>query len=461
MSDFSDDDASLPLEIGEVPDDESLIRLTAQEALHLFRNESVFNNGFVSDSAREGSPCSVAAVGFALATYVAAEHVGLMGRDESRARCLACVRAMASVPEGDGPLDGRFRGFYYHFLDLEGRRTWQCELSSIDTALLMAGLLVAAGHFDHESADENEIRATARRLYEEVQWPWMLNKQGLLSHGWRPEAVNATRKDHGRDGFITHAWQGYNEGLILLLLALGSPTYPIPAECYDAWLTGYAFTSVYGQEYFHCPPLFVYQFPQGFIDFRGMRDRPCRDHDVDYFEVARRATLAQIAYAEHNPHGHEGYGPLTWGLSASNGPGSRRGQVVQETTFFGYVERGLPPPGGVIDDGTLAPWAVAASLPYLPDETLAGIRAHRDVALCREDWAGFMGSYNLTYVSDTCPHGWYDENDLAIEQGPIVIAAANHTHGSIWEIMRRCDPIRRGLERAGFEGGWLEDRSRS
>ena len=455
------DDPEPAVEVGEVPDDDDLIRLTAKEAMHFFLDDDVFNDGLIADSARPGSPCSVAAVGFSLAVDVAACDLGLMTRDAARDRTLRTVRRLIAIPHGDDPEAGGMRGYFYHFLDLAGTRTWECEISSIDTALLMAGLLVAAGYFDDEEGDaEREIRETATRLYEAVEWPWLLRDDKRLSHGWRPEAVNRRRKHHDRDGFITATWDGYNEGLLLQILALGSPTSPIGRENYDAWCAGYDFREVHGQRYFHCPPLFVHQFPQGFVDFRGLRDGPCRARDLDYFENSRRATLAQVAYAAENPKGFAGYGRHLWGLSASNGPGNLQKKQLQRDgkvyKFKSYAERGVPPPHGETDDGTLAPWAAAAALPYLPDESIAAIRAHRAVALRREGWSGFLGSYNLTYVSKTCPHGWYDEYDLAIEQGPIVIAAANHLKGTIWNVVRRSGPIRRGLERAGFSGGWLE-----
>ena len=448
-------------EIGEVPDDGDLVRLTAKEALHFFHDkDEVFNDGLVADSAQPGSPCSIAAVGFSLAVDAAAASLGLIGRDLARARTLRSVRRIARIPHGSMSDAGGVRGFFYHFLDQQGVRTWESEASTIDTALLTAGLLVAAGFFDQESDAENEIRTTATTIYEDVQWPWMIYKDGRLSQGWRPEAINRRRKGHDRDGFLTSTWGGYNEALLLQILALGSPTYPIGRENYDAWCAEYQFRKVYGQEYFHCPPLFVYQFPHSFIDFRGIRDEPCRRHDLDYFENSRRATLAQIQYAAENPHGCVGYGRHTWGLSASNGPGLMQKKQLRRDgrtfKFKAYAERGLPPPEEEPDDGTLAPWAAAAAVAYLPQEAIAAIRAHRAVALCREDWSGFMGSYNLTYVSEKCPHGWYDEYDLAIEQGPIVMAAANHLGDAIWSILRRSGPVVAGLRRAGFRGGWLE-----
>ena len=449
----------------EVPDDDALIRLTAREALGYFLPADVHNGGLVRDSARPGSPCSVGSAGFAVAAYVAAESLGLMGRDESRGRCLEVARTFAALPQGPGPDDAGHRGYFYHFLDADGprrgRRAWRCELSSIDTALLVAGLLVAAGHFDRDDEAEAEVRRLCTFIYERVDWPWLLRDSGRLGHGWRPEAARRPRRGHGRDGFILHEWDGYNEALLLYVLALGSPTRPVPPESYDAWAATYPrdWRAVYGVEHLHCPPLFAHQFPPAFLDLRGVADGFLRDRGTDYFENGRRATLAQIEYARQNPAGFEGYTAVTWGLSASNGPGLLHASQIRRDgrrlRFLGYNERGLPPPAGVPDDGTLAPWAAAASLPFLPEATLDAVRAHRDVVLCRPGWSGFMGSYNLTYQDDDCPHGWADEHDLGIEQGPIVMMAANHLNDAVWSATRRLACVRDGLRRAGMRGGWL------
>ena len=457
------------VEVGEPIDDDALVRLTAAEALDYFESDVTHNRGLVRDSADPRSPCSVAAAGFAAAALAAGESMGLLARDDALRRCLDIARAFRDAPMATATADADdaagFRGFYYHFLEAEGpargRRAWKSELSTVDTALLVVGLLAAAGHFVRDDEREHELREAADLIYRRVEWPWMLRPGGRIGHGWRPEAVRRPRKDHGRDGFIVHEWDGYSEGLLLYILALGSPTHPVPPESYDAWAETYPrdWRSVYGVEHLHCPPLFVHQFPHAFFDLRGVADAFLCDRGVDYFENARRATLAQIEHAKRNPGGFGGYAGDRWGISASNGPGilhdTRLTRDGRRLRFSGYVERGLPPPGGVVDDGTLAPWAAAACLPYLPEATLAAIRGHRHVALCRPDWIGFMGSYNLTYVADDCPYGWADEHDLAIEQAPIVMMAANHTGDAIWSATRRQPWARRGLRAAGMTGGWL------
>jgi hypothetical protein len=282
-----------------------------------------------------------------------------------------------------------------------------------------------------------------------------------LTHGWRPEPIGRGSKHHDRDGFIVHEWDGYSEGLLLYLLAAGSRTHPIPPESYAAWCQTYKrdWTTVQGIEHLHCPPLFTHQFPHSFIDLRGIADNFLRDRGIDYFENARRATLAQISYAKENPKGHPGYGPVTWGISASNGPGLHHKKQLtrggRRLRFHGYVERGLGPPHGVVDDATLAPWAAAASMPFLPDECISAIRGHRDVVICRPGWHGFMGSYNLAYLDEDCPHGWADEHDLAIEQAPILMMAANHLTDGVWKTTRNVRDVVVGLRACGLSGGWL------
>ena len=462
-----------PPEVAELPDAQSLLLLTAREALGYFLNDELESGssldthagGLVLDSARPGSPCSIAAAGFAATVYAAAHSLGLIDRGVAARRTRDIVDAFSALNQSKS--GAGVHGYYYHFLEnfgkQRGKRAWRCELSSIDTALLVAGLLVAAAYFDGEDEDEAALRDGATAIYERVEWPFLLRPNGVIGHGWYPPQGGFTRSNCTKDGYIRWDWRGYNEGLLLYLLALGSPTHPIPAESYAAWCSTYpdTWTELYGIEYLHSPPLFVHQFPQAFVDFRGIRDRFNRDRDFDYFEQARRAMLIQIEYAKQNPHDHIGYSKRTWGISASNGPGNlHRKQLDRDgrkRRYFAYCERGIAPPAGVVDDGTLAPWAVAASLPFLPDEVTDGITAHRDVMLCRPDWAGFMGSYNLNYVSDTCPHGWVDEHDLAIEQAPIVIMIANHLTDAIWSATRKSRPFIRGLQRAGFTGGWLDD----
>ena len=182
----------------------------------------------------------------------------------------------------------------------------------------------------------------------------MLNGADTICHGWRPER-----------GFLPYRWQGYDEALILYLLALGSPTHPISPACYEAWCSTYEWKEIYGIDFLYAGPLFVHQMSHIWCDFQGIRDRYMRERDSDYFENSRRATLVQHRYAIRNPNGFKHLSADCWGISASDGPGDHIKEISGvRRVFFDYVARGVPYGP---DDGTLAPWAVAASMPFADD----------------------------------------------------------------------------------------------
>ncbi|MFL6709531.1 MAG: glucoamylase family protein, partial [Massilia sp.] len=219
-------------------------------------------NGLVRDKTAPGWPASIAAVGMALTIYPIGVEQRLMTRAHACALTLAALRFFAGSEQSASPTATGYQGFYYHFLDMDtGRRAWQCELSSIDTGLLLAGVLVAAQYFDGDSADEGEIRRLGAQLYQRANWQWIMAGASLICHGWRPET-----------GFLQWHWQGYDEALILYLLALGSPTFPIDPACYAAWTATYEWKSVYGIDYLYAGPLFIHQMSHLWVDFRGLTD---------------------------------------------------------------------------------------------------------------------------------------------------------------------------------------------
>ena len=260
------------------------------------------------------------------------------GRHRAR-RALPAVRGQVGPPQapvsvrssaGAGADASGYKGFFYHFLDIEtGRRVWQCELSTIDSAFLFAGMLTAATYFDHDTADEAEVRRLADALYRRADWDWARNGGPTITHGWRPET-----------GFLPYRYQGYDEGLLLYVLGLGSPTYPLPPESYAAFCATYEWKQLYGRELLYSGPLFTHQLSHLWIDFRGLRDAFMRDHGSDYFENSRQATFVQQAYAVHNPMQFVGYGEHCWGFTACDGPGWVK-RVVDgvERQFFDYDAR--------------------------------------------------------------------------------------------------------------------------
>src|ERR1700689_5279411 len=178
-----------------------------------------------------------------------------------------------------------------------GRRVWQSELSLIDTALLLAGILTASVYFTDNTQNETEIRQLADALYRRVDWRWAQNGKATLSQGWKPEC-----------GFLHYGWEGYSEATILYVLGLASPTFPLPDDSYGAWTSTYQWENLYGYDFLYAGPLFIHQFAHAWIDFRGLRDEFMREKGSDYFENSRRATYIQREYAIRNPREFKGYG---------------------------------------------------------------------------------------------------------------------------------------------------------
>jgi hypothetical protein len=400
-------------------------------------------NGLVRDKTEPDAPASIAAVGMALATAPSVVERGVRTRQFTSRLVLNCLRFFANSRQGTEPDATGYQGFYYHFLDMEtGRRAWKCELSTIDSAFLFAGMLAAATYFDDENAVENEIRTLAHRLYERADWNWARNGGAAVTHGWRAE-----------DGFFPNRWRGYDEALILYILGLGSPTHPLPEESYAAYTSTYHWKTVYGREYLYSGPLFTHQLSHLWIDFRGIQDATMRKHGIDYFENSRRATFVQQEYAIRNPMGFEGYGANCWGITASNGPGWVKRKVRGiERTYYDYIARGVPYGP---DDGTIAPWAAVASLPFAPEIVLPTIKYFASLDLGMHAPYGFKPTFNRTFPVPGSEVGWVSPYYIGIDQGPVALSIENYRSGSLWELIRHCLPIATGLRRAGFRGGWL------
>jgi hypothetical protein len=353
------------------------------------------------------------------------------------------LRFFWNSPQGTEPDATGYRGFYYHFLDMNtGRRAWECELSTIDTTLLLAGALAAALYFDRDVGEEREIRDCADALYRRVDWQWAQNGQDTVTHGWKPES-----------GILPYRWRGYDEATILYLLGLGSPTYPLPPASYTAYTSTYTWKSIYGHEYVYAGPLFIHQLSHIWIDFRGIQDEYLRAKGIDYFENSSRATRVHREYAIRNPYQFQHYCECCWGLTASDGPGPAT-LIAEgvERRFFDYLARGAPfgP-----DDGTIAPWAAVASLPFAPALVLPTIERmiHFGVGPTCCPY-GLAASFNPTFPGRG-PCGWVSPWNYGLNQGPLVLMIENYRTGLIWSLMRRCPYLVEGLRRAGFSGGWL------
>jgi hypothetical protein len=412
---------------------------------HYYLHETNPDNELVRDKTDPNAPCSIAAVGLALASLPVAVERGVYFRPFAAKRARRRLRYLYELPQGEQADASGYKGFFYHFLDIQtGRRVWRCELSTMDSAILFAGALTAATYFDQDSEDEAEVRRLADALYSRADWRWAWNGGPTISQGWRSET-----------GFLPYRYEGYDESLLLYLLALGSPTFPVPAESYAAYCSSYQWKKIYDRDLLYSGPLFTHQLSHLWVDFRGIRDAFMRSRDCDYFENSRRATYVQQAYAIHNPRQFAGYEAHCFGITACDGPGPCRRVVNGEKRdFFGYVARGAPfgP-----DDGTLAPWAVVSSLPFAPEIVIPTICHLSGMKLGGQDRQyGFKPSFNPSFAVEDSPTGWWmTPYYFGIDQGPVALMIENYRTGMIWNIMRRCPYLVAGLRRAGFSGGWL------
>jgi hypothetical protein len=399
-------------------------------------------NGLVADTSRENSPVSIAVVGFALSAYPVAVERGWMERGDAVQRCLAALRFFRDSDQSGSPTATGYKGFYYHFLDIHsGARVWESELSMIDTALLIVGMLTAGAYFTGNRPDENELRELADMLYRRVDWYWAQGGGHTIKQGWKPGS-----------GFLHYGWEGYSEAIVLYVLAMGSPTHPISGDCYAAWTSTYQWENLYSYDYLYAGPLFIHQFSHAWIDLAGIRDSFMREKNSDYFENSRNAVAIQRRYTQLNPYEFVGYGENCWGLSACDGPTDEQPDMFKEKRrVFGYAARGVPYGP---DDGTLSPPAVLASLPFAPEPVLVAMRnmLMRYPQILTDD--RLASSFNPTMCTGP-EHPWVSEGHYGLDQGVVLLMIENYRSQFIWQLMRGCRYISDGLRIAGFEGGWL------
>ena len=421
--------------------------------------------------------CSVAAVGFALTAYCIGTKSGYVTRDQAAQRTVATLRTFWNGPQGDvrAGMMG-YKGFFYHFLDMKtGLRFKNVELSSIDTSLFLNGALTAAGFFDGSTAVENEIRQLAINIYERVDWTFMARDNGLISMGWHPESG---LPDHDARGLINRNWDHYNEGMMVYLLALGSPTHAVPATAWTSWAATLDRTwgTNYGETYLGFSPMFGHQYSHIWFDFRGIADAYMRGKNSDYFTNSTKATRAQRQYAIENPGHFRDYGADIWGLTACRGPKDVEVAVDgRQIQFHEYGARGpATGDGESFDDGTIAPTAALGSMPFAPDICTAAAKAM--VAKYGSDVYGeygFFDSFNPSFPATigtrtghaTKKAGWVAYEYLAIDQGPILTMLENHRSSLVWDVFNRSPAtgaiVRRAFTAAGFtpiaaSGNWLK-----
>jgi hypothetical protein len=445
-------------EINPERDGDPVVNNLQRRTFRFFWDTTNKRNGMAPDRYPSPSFASIAAIGFALTAYVVGAERTYVSRGQARLRVLRTLRFLNGLPQGPEEAGtAGYKGFYYHFLHMDtGLRFQTTELSTVDTALLLGGVLLCQTYFDRDIKAEQEVRDLAEKIYARVDWTWAQNRPPAISHGWRPET-----------GFLRFDWRGYNEAMLVYILALASPTHPVDQDAWQDWLLTYKknWGKFSGQEHLSFGPLFGHQFSHVWIDFRGIKDEFMREKGIDYFENSRRAAYAQRWYATTNPMRWRGYDSEIWGISASDGPADTV-QIFngEERGFFTYAGRGTAAVH-VLDDGTISPMASVASIAFAPEIVIPTIRAFRTrFGTNLYQKYGFLDAINPSFTFADVPvqHGkvvegigWVADDYLGIDQGPIVAMIENYRSELIWKIMQRNPHIRRGLERAGFTGGWL------
>ena len=420
-------------------DEVNLLDSIQYRSFLFFIKEANPKNGLVKDRSASWAPASIAAIGFALPSYAVGVERNWISRDEAAMITLNTLNFfLNSVQSSDTNVTG-YKGFYYHFLRMNsGTREWNCELSSVDTGLLMMGIIFARNYYNLDNKIENEIRLLAGKLVERLDWdffemPSTGEYANTISMGWTPE-----------NGKHLMGWNGYNEALFLYILAAGSGMKNVEAG-YNSWLASYDWRTPYPNlSHVAFPPLFGHQFAHTFVDFRGLVDKYMKEKGIDYFENSRRATLVQRLYAIENPHKWVGYDSLCWGISASDGPTEKYN--FDDKNFLGYAGRGTSGPDlNYFDDGTIAPYAAISSIIFAPEVVLPTIKSFNE-KYGKGLWGpyGYFDSFNPTL-------NWFNKEYIGIDQGPLLLMIENFRSGLVWNYVMNDSVIQKGLNRLGFE----------
>jgi hypothetical protein len=387
--------------------DEALLQELEAANFRFFWEQANPVTGLVRDrsnvrTAQNNVPGSIAATGFGLTALCIGQKRGFVSYEDAKDRVLKTLRFLwHKLPH--------HRGFFYHWADINtGERVWDSEISSIDTSILLCGVLTCRQYFQH-----SEISALAYELFERADWNWLSEDTSILPHGWRPES-----------GFLQYRWDNYNEMMMMYLLGLGSESHPLPAESWNAWKrTTFEYDGIRYIGSF--APLFVHQYSQAWFDFRGKRDKY-----TDYFQNSAIATDVHRRFCIDLAGQFPDYSDDLWGITASD-------------SARGYAVWGGPPSTGPID-GTIVPCAAGGSLPFLPGPSMRVLRTikqrHGNDAWCQY---GFVDAFNpLT--------NWYDHDVIGIDTGITMVMVENARSGFVWDTFMKNPVAKRGMMRAGF-----------
>jgi hypothetical protein len=398
--------ASVPVPGRLIPEDEQLLEEIEQANFLFFWEQANPQTGLVRDrcnvrATSNGVVGSIAATGFGLTALCIGQQRGYVSLAEASGRVLTSLRFIwKNLPT--------HRGFFFHWANVDtGERIWDSEISSVDTAILLCGVLSCREHFRHL-----EIRRLAGQILQRVEWSWLSEDTSLLPHGWTPEV-----------GFLSYRWDYYSELMMMYLLGLGSAIHPLHVDTWKAWKR--TIFEYDGLRYIGSfAPLFVHQYSQAWFDFRGKHDQY-----ADYFQNSIIATDVHRHFCLELAKQFPDYSDDLWGITASD-------------SQKGYVIWGGPPAMGPID-GTVVPSATAGSLPFLPQATVRVLKAIRNRYTAAWSRYGFVNAFNPL-------KNWYDTDVIGIDTGITMLMAENARTGFVWDTFMKSPEAQRGMRRAGF-----------
>lgn len=388
--------ASIPAIHAFSADDEEFLNKIQHDSFLYFMKEYNPQTGLIKDSSRPGSPCSLAAIGFGITALCIGESKGWISRNEAYDRILKILYTFKyGVPQE--------HGFFYRFMDVEhGDRFMTCEVSSIDTAIFLAGALFAGEYFKG-----TDVEKTAESLYEQVDWPWMMNGGKTMRKGWLPEY-----------GFLPESWDSYSEALVLYALAIGANTHPIPKDAWFAWTRDKDSYKGYAVIYAESGSLYTYQYSHAWIDFKKLSDG-----NINYFDNSVNATKANRQFCIDNSGEHKTYGEESWGLTACIGP-------------EGYKDYGAKP-GEAMNDGTIAPSGMAGSIVFDDEDAIRGLRElYKKYGNFLYGEYGFKDAFNLDKE-------WWSEEYLASDLGIALLMIENYRTNMVWQKFMELPAIRK------------------
>jgi hypothetical protein len=389
------------------PEDEQFLDDLERSSFLFFWEQASPQTGLIKDRGNTrttdtGIVGSIASTGFGLTAICIAEKRGFISHEEARQRVLATLTFLwRALPT--------HRGFFYHFANINtGERVWDSEVSSVDTAILLCGILTCRAYFQ-----DREIIELAHEIYDRVDWTWLSEDTELLPMGWTPEF-----------GFLASKWDYYSELMMIYLLGMGSSSHPLHPSAWSAWKR---LTFEYdGERYIGSfAPLFVHQYSQTWFDFRGKRDKY-----ADYFKNSTNATDVHRRFCIELGKTFPDYSDDLWGITASD-------------SEKGYVIWGGPPAMGPID-GTVVPAAAGGSIPFLPVATMRVLKNIRKTYPQAWSRYGFVDAFNPL-------KNWYDHDIVGIDAGVTMLMAENARTGFVWETFMKNPEAQRGMALAGFQ----------